>query len=410
MPAPPKPLVVYAGPFAFPDGGAAARRILGNALALVAAGFDVEVWTAQKPQLSAPTHVDGIRVRALGERKAENLPRLFKYLAYLTIGRGLIRALDAQARPIAAVILYSGYTPYLLRLTAWSRRTGTPIAFDAVEWYDPPHPLRWLVDPYYWNTELAMRRLARRTGNAIAISRHLEAHFSRGGCLTVRIPPTLDVTEIEADFGAREPGEPILLCYAGSPGHKDRLGALIAALARFDADGRAVRLVVAGVDAPALLALADVRAHGLKSLPASVSALGKVTHAQAMALTRAADFSVLLRPAARFAKAGFPTKVVESLAAGTPVFANLTGDLSLHLRDGDNAIIVGSIGAEAVLAGLERLVALPRGAFAAMRRAARSEAEHAFDYRIHVPALSGFIANLAVATPDRMRRTTCTLP
>lgn len=410
MSAPPKPLVVYAGPFAFPDGGAAARRVLGNALALIAAGFDVEVWTAQKPRPGAATHVHGIRVRALGERHSENLPRLFKHLAYLAIGRGLIRALDSDPRPIAAVILYSGYSPYLLRLTAWSRRTKTPIAFDAVEWYDPPHPLRWLVDPYYWNTEFAMRRLAQRAGNAIAISRHLETHFSRYGCCTVRIPPTLDVTEVDADVDDRGSGEPILLCYAGSPGHKDRLGALIVALARFDADGRAIRLVVAGVDAPALLALADVRAHGLKSLPACVSALGKVTHAQAIALTRAADFSVLLRPTARFAKAGFPTKVVESLAAGTPVFANLTGDLSLHLRDGQNAIIVGSIGVEAVLAGLKRLVALPRGAFAAMRRAARCEAERAFDYRIYVPALSGFIANLAAATPDRMRRTTCTLP
>ena len=35
---PARPFVVYVGPFAFPDGGAAARRILGNALSLVEAG------------------------------------------------------------------------------------------------------------------------------------------------------------------------------------------------------------------------------------------------------------------------------------------------------------------------------------------------------------------------------------
>lgn len=409
MPDPSRPLIVYAGPVAFPQGGAAARRILGNALSLIAAGFAVEVWTGAKAAPGAAELPQGLTVRTLGERHAEGSPRLFKHLAYCLIGRGLVRALRAEARPLAAVVLYSGYTPYLWRLLAWSRRSGTPVAFDAVEWYDPPHPLRWLVDPYYWNTEFAMRRLAPRVNNAITISRHLEAHFSRRGCHTVRLPPTLDVAAVKADTAARPADAPLVLSYTGSPGHKDRLGALLAAFAQLGEAGVPLRLHVAGIGEAALLALADVRAHGVRALPANVLLHGSLSHAAALALTREADFSVLLRPPARYAKAGFPTKVAESLACGTPVFGNLTGDLGHHLRDGETAILVPAIDTPSVLTGLRRLLSLPRGALAPMRAAARAEAEAAFDYRATVPALAGFVANL-VPVEDPRRRSPCAQP
>ncbi|GAB5377023.1 MAG: glycosyltransferase family 4 protein [Acuticoccus sp.] len=395
MPDPSRPLVVYAGPFAFPQGGAAARRILGNALSLIAAGFLVEVWTGAKTAPGASDLPQGLTVRTLGERNAEGWPRLLKHLAYSLIGRGLVRALRAEARPLAAVVLYGGYTPYLWRLLAWSRRSGTPVAFDAVEWYDPPHRLRWLVDPYYWNTEFAMRRLAPRLNNAITISRHLEAHFVRSGCHTLRLPPTLDVAAVPADVALRPADAPLVLSYTGSPGHKDRLGALLAAFARLGAAGAPLRLDIAGIGEAELLALADVRAHGVRTLPANVVLHGNLSHAGALGLTRRADFSVLLRPPQRYAQAGFPTKVAESLACGTPVFGNLTGDLGHHLRDGETAILVPAIDTESVLAGLRRLLALPRGALTPMRAAARAEAEAAFDYRSAVPALAGFVANLA---------------
>ena len=40
--------VFYIGPFSFPNGGAAARRILGNYLSLKDNGFDVKILSGQK--------------------------------------------------------------------------------------------------------------------------------------------------------------------------------------------------------------------------------------------------------------------------------------------------------------------------------------------------------------------------
>ena len=54
-----------------------------------------------------------------------------------------------------------------------------------------------------------------------------------------------------------------------------------------------------------------------------------------------ADFSVLLRNSnEEFAKAGFPTKIAESLFYGVPVITNITSDLGLYLKSGFNSIVV----------------------------------------------------------------------
>ena len=52
-----RPWIAYVGPVAFPEGGAAARRILGNAKALVGAGHDVVIVSGQRHGYRRPVHV-----------------------------------------------------------------------------------------------------------------------------------------------------------------------------------------------------------------------------------------------------------------------------------------------------------------------------------------------------------------
>lgn len=392
-------LIAYVGPFGFPDGGAAARRILGNARSLRDAGFEVVIGSGQMPDPAGGevTDYEGFAVHSLGERTAEHMGSALKRLLYAAMGAKTVEWLDRLPQKPAAVILYSGYSPYLMRLTPWCAANGVPLIFDAVEWYAPPRWHHWLRSPYYWNTEAAMRHFIGRTGNVLAISRYLENYYGRRGCNTVLTPPTLDTRQAEARLEAPSTG-PLVLVYTGTPAHKDLFDAYLQALLDLDPAGETVRLKVAGLTGEEVLGFPAMRRNGLRVLPGCVEAIGRVPHEAAMALTRSADFSILLRPQNRTSTAGFPTKVVESLAVGTPVICNHTSDLGQHIHDGAEGLICPDDSAASLRAAIERALALPGVARGRMRAGARARAEMAFDYRNYTDALAAFVGR---AKPPR---------
>lgn len=395
---PARPFVVYVGPFAFPEGGAAARRILGNAQSLIRAGYQVLVLSGQQaPDDAIHPLGDGLFLASTSERDAEHLPNLLRLTRYVTMGR---KSRDWLARLGArpeAVILYSGYTPYILQLRGWCRSAGVPLIFDAVEWYTAASPLGFVTSPYLWQTEIAMRWLLPRLDGVIAISRWLEDQYGRGGLPVVRVPPTLDVRETLEGQGGTD--DRLTLVYAGTPGRKDLLGSLLEAVCLVDPAGERLRLEVYGPSSD------DLARYGVGALPPSITAHGAVPQATAMAGVAAADFSVLLRRPDKVATAGFPTKFVESLAVGTPVIATLTSDLADYLVDGENGLVCADTTPATVARALERALTLTARQKAALRKAARHTAETGFDYRRHTDSLRRLVETATCAKDASTKRT-----
>ena len=178
-----RPWVAYVGPFPYPGGAAASRRVLGVAESLSLAGFDVVIASGagDSPQDAGKLVGQGERIAwcHLPERVAEHWPRPLRRFRYALMGGRTVEWLASQSTLPAAVILYSGYTPYLQRLLPWCRRNRVRLLFDAVEWYEPEHASGYLTSPYQWNIEWAMRRLLPRTDGVIAISKYL-ADYYRG--------------------------------------------------------------------------------------------------------------------------------------------------------------------------------------------------------------------------------------
>jgi glycosyltransferase involved in cell wall biosynthesis len=101
-----------------------------------------------------------------------------------------------------------------------------------------------------------------------------------------------------------------------------------------------------------------------------------------------------VRPQKRFANAGFPTKVVESLSMGIPVICNYTSDLSEYLRDGHEAIICKDHYPPAIAEALRKVLELTPEQRAQMRVEARARAEKDFDYRNYSKPLDEFIKRI----------------
>jgi glycosyltransferase involved in cell wall biosynthesis len=380
-----------------PDGGAAARRILGNAKTLEASGFEVLIGSGQQTPTDRtnPLDFEGIPVFSLAERDAEHLPTLLKHLLYLRMGRKTVAWLEALLPRPRAVILYSGYSPYFLRLLPWCKRNAIPLIFDAVEWYDPGNIPGGRYGPYRWNIELAMRNLCLRCGNILAISSYLENYYGSRGCTTVRIPPTLDVQSLPSPSTLSQGGR-LILGYTGTPGKKDLFNNILEGILQVDPKGDRVLFRIAGITQAQLLAFPALSERGFRTPPPSLIALGRIPHKEAQSLIREAHFSVLLRPQERYAQAGFPTKVVESLSMGTPVLCNLTSDLELYIQDGEEGILCSDHTPEAFARVLQRTLSLPHEKLQDMKMKARKRAETAFDFRIFAAPLKRFIENAKV--------------
>ncbi|MDP9894174.1 glycosyltransferase involved in cell wall biosynthesis [Variovorax boronicumulans] len=383
-------LVLYVGPFSFPSGGAAARRILGNCQALQQAGFKVAVASGQPGTSENFSEYKGIKVLSLDERNAEHLPRWLKRLAYFRMGSKTLEWLDSLPERPYAVILYSGYSPYLLRLIPWAKRNSVRLIFDAVEWYEPDSLFAYL-SPYQLNIELAMRFLTPRVKNTIAISSFLHDYYLKGGGHSLRTPPLLDVLETEWSAQEKDRLATMQLVYAGSPGKKDLLDRMLCAVLEAKQEGLNLKLSIAGVDPDHAGLYPSIKIFPPELVASTVKFLGVLSHDESMHLVRGADYSLLLRNVARYSRAGFPTKFVESFSVGTPVIANITSDLGEHLIDGATGWICEKPSPQSLKATLFRAAKINREKHTQMRQACRDQALRAFDYRNAASSLTQFL-------------------
>jgi len=390
--------VAYVGPVALPDGAAAARRMLGIARSIRAAGHEVLFGSGQMPRVGVPEPIDfeGFPVHSLGERTAEHLPVLLKHLVYVGMGRRTRAWLDSLRPGPDVVILYAGFAAYFSKLLPWCRRRRVPLVFDAVEWYEPASLPGGRHGPYRWSFELSARYYAVMCGNVIAISSYLRDYYDARGCRTVRVPPTLDVQALPP-VAPRSERDCLTIGFAGSPGLMNTFETVVEAVVALAAQGRRIRLRAAGMPVVRILGCPALASRGMRTLPGCIEALGTVRHDEATRLVREADFTVLLREVRRYSTAAFPTKVVESLAAGTPVICNLTSDLGEHLVDGREALLCRDPSRDALLAALERALRLTPDEHHRMRLAARQRALEAFDHRNHTGAIGAFLERAVAA-------------
>ena len=112
---------------------------------------------------------------------------------------------------------------------------------------------------------------------------------------------------------------------------------------------------------------------------------GRVDHTTVLELLKETDFTVLIRdPNQRYAKAGFPSKVVESLANATPVLCNYSSDLRLYRQDGENATIAQEPTSESVVSAMRKALALTIDDRKNMCNLALKTAKEHFDMRLYL--------------------------
>ena len=382
--------IIYAGNFRLPDFDAAAHRVHGIGKVLREIGYQVDfIGISEQVGNSKELWRTFDQFRFLSVNRSAG--RLGGIARIDTMARLLTDEIAASAGELACVILYNSPGKICRTVLREAGKYAIPVVGDVTEWYSSHQLPGGFLNPFFYDGELRMRFFWPQTGNIIAISDFLEAYY-HSSCQVINIPPLVDLAENKWHIRSAVPETTAVLQigYAGTPGRKDNLELLLRAIEELKHEKLHIVLNLYGPSIKDLeKVLEDVSL--LDKLQDRLIFHGRIPHEQLLTRLQKNDFTFLYRPLLRYAMAGFPTKFVESMAAGIPVIANLSSNIGRFLKDGWNGIIISG---DDLTTALKQACSYSPEQLRWMRNNARRTAEESFDYRVHTARLATFMTSL----------------
>lgn len=363
----------------YPNGDAGAIRQHSFAYIFKTLGHEVKILRLNQNESIKQGSFEGIEYSSIQGRYFQTKGQLKKHLAN-------IETPDL-------IILNTIPFPAFSYAKKYALSKNIKLIHDCVEWFSIDEfsfkNIDLLIRGYLANNLVNRCKLDKKF-KIISISSYLEKYFLHKGLKTVRIPVIMDMKRIQ--FIKRILEEKLNILYAGSPGSKDYLSNVLSALELLSKNERdRINFNILGVNTLELSAIIKKPISYISSLTC-VHSHGKVKREVVLEKLKETDFTILIRSdKARYAKAGFPTKVVESLASGTPVILNLTSDLNMYLEDSKDCLVVKSSEPKDILFTLRRALNLTFFEKNSMQTNSRKTAEKYFDTEKYVETMKLFI-------------------
>ncbi len=266
-----------------------------------------------------------------------------------------------------------------IKIKRFAKSKDILLIHDSVEWYSRQQYKLNFLAPALICKNIINRYLIDDRCRVIAISTYLMRHFEAKRVQCVNIPIVVDDEDIVKDKSLEEV---INFAYAGQAGKKDYLHVMLAAMMLLTAEEREkFKFHILGCSEQQMIDN-GIPAQVIQELRPSLVIYGRVPRDEVFRVLQKSNFTLLIRSEElRYAKAGFPTKVVESLARSTPVIANITSDLGEYLIDGYNSFIVPGCSAEDLAPVLKKAVSLSMAQREKMCQNAYDTALNRFHYK-----------------------------
>lgn len=374
----------------FPTGVAISSRMLNFCRLFRDAGYKVHVITAHSKgneSVGKIYELDGITYEVVTNKHTNTIESFMGTKGYI---KRVKQYLEANSQDFVFMTSSVGLFRRLSRLI---KKNHTKCIVEQCEWLDLSTYKFGKLDIRYLNAEYFRREGAKRIDGIISISRLLDKHFNSHGVKSIRIPTILDVlnTPYSENLVQRNI---IHVVFAGSlGGSKELMYPIIEALAKNDQFRRTIVFDIYGPSEEQLLTNIGYNQELLKMTGTSVVFHGRIPQEQIPEVYSKSDYLIFVRPQRNSSDAGFPTKFAESMAVGTPVITNDTGDIGLYLRNAINGFMLSDNTTEAICECFNRIVSLDREEYVKMRKAARKTAEESFDYRKYVDIIQEFLGS-----------------
>ncbi len=258
--------------------------------------------------------------------------------------------------------------------------TSEKIIYSAVEYYSPSeYRFNGLFSYSYKQNVYFNEKFKSNDGRIIAISSYLENVFKQRNIKTVRIPFVLNNKDNVQQIIERN-DDLFKFIYCGNPRKKDSLLKMLIAFSNVSNEcSHNFEVNIFGVTNEWLerqnidreikqVITSFTKFHGLKKY--NFVSLEYFNN----------DFSILLRPEdERYAKAGFPTKISESLEHAIPPVTNFTSDLGLYLKDKYNCVECVGDTIDSFAVAIKKALALDKKQIVEMKRNAFKTAKEELD-------------------------------
>lgn len=371
----------------YPEGDAGAVRQHAFAKLLTEMNYNVLVIGYGIPTEEKICIYDGIKYISFRKDKKSKIQRIWNRVTY---GNKVYRYITDNYTEIDLLLVVDLMPSAFKKVVDLKKRYNCVLIHDSVEWYSPEEFKYGIFDFAYIRKEHTNTKVINKSWNVVAISTYLEKHFSSRANIVVRIPVIMDVSSIEYRIRV-ESSDKIIFSYAGGPGKKDYLKEILEGFSLLSQDQMLkVELNIIGVSREQLMTTCGVDKGTIEILEPCLKIHGRVKRCVAIKQIKESDYSLLIRDEnLRYAKAGFPTKIVESLACGTPPLCNYSSDLAEYLIDGENSIIAcGHTSRDVFKAIVHALDYSNLQTRELMRRNARKLAEQKFGYKKYVSQIA----------------------
>jgi glycosyltransferase involved in cell wall biosynthesis len=378
--------IIYTGVFRFPDKDAASQRVLGIARSLRQVGYNVifcgwEQTSREQDNVNDDYLYDGFPYYSQGELDLNISNKLSRVFNFIFKGRKTIKWIKQHIKKEHTdyIIAYNANVYFLMSLYFLCRKKGIKFIVDCTEWYQGEHLPGGKYGLVNLDNNLRIKFVYPIVKNVILISSFLEKYYTEKNCKVLIVPPLVDLNDSKWNVpcDTNDYSEKIKLIYAGNPAKKDVLNTLFSAVKKFNnKKSKQIEIHLIGIDTERFRCIYNDNTD----IPEYIKCYGRVQLQDVPLFYAKAHFSILFRENQRYANAGFPTKVVESLSCGIPVICNITSDLGKYLTDEFNSFIIENISEETILKCFEKIEQIDIEKYVAMRVNAKNTANNNFHY------------------------------
>ncbi len=312
--------IAYIAGFDFENSPAATNRFL-SLNNVLDKNFQVTKVLTTYPLIKDYPNTESWNVRSVNS-KLQNLFIIFK-LSYFIV---------KNAKRFDTFIIYGGYAFYIFPFILFKPFFNYKVVYDSVEIYLPKRFLKSLFSPNSWNHLIGYNFLIRFFDGAICISSYIQDKHKAQGLKTVIVPPIFLNENIQIEQRVTKiSNNKFKLLFYGFPGKKDLLCNLVNVFIYDKALIEKFEVVIIGLNNDQYLQYCNE--NGIFEYPKNFIIKGKLELEEVYKELINTDFTFLQRPYTVTTKAGFPSKLVESLFFKVPSILNLTSDMKNYELD-----------------------------------------------------------------------------